>query len=126
MSFIISFFSIFSSCEYFVQQRGTILAILVERQPRNISVKLFLNLTTGLRGKVILRFFYFNLWWPSCSVEQNDFSDFGRGSFKEQFCETILKLGQWPRSEISFIGFFLLLALAAILFSRAERFEQFW
>ena len=32
-----------------------------------------------------------------CSVEQKHFSSFGRGSPKEHFCETILKLGHWPR-----------------------------
>ena len=34
-------FSIFSSGGHFVQQSRTSLAILVEGQPRNISVKLF-------------------------------------------------------------------------------------
>ena len=34
-------FSTFSSGGHLVQQRGTILAILVEGHPRNISVKLF-------------------------------------------------------------------------------------
>ena len=34
------FFSIFSSGGHFVQWSGAILAILVEGQPRNISVKL--------------------------------------------------------------------------------------
>ena len=34
-------FSIFSSGGRFVQWRGTILAILVEGQVRNVSVKLF-------------------------------------------------------------------------------------
>ena len=37
------------------------------------------------------------LWQPFCSVEQNHFSNFGRGSPKEHFCEIILKLGYWPR-----------------------------
>ena len=35
------FFSIFSIGDHFVQQSRTILAILVEGHPRNISVKLF-------------------------------------------------------------------------------------
>ena len=34
------FFSVFSSAGLFVQQTGTILAILVEGHPRNIFVKL--------------------------------------------------------------------------------------
>ena len=46
---------------------------------------------------------------------RNNFTNFGRGSFKEHFCE-ILKL------EILFKGFFYFLALVAILFSGAEPF----
>ena len=34
-------FSIFSSGGHFVQRSGTILAILVEGHPKNISVELF-------------------------------------------------------------------------------------
>ena len=34
-------FSIFSSGGHFVQRSGSILAILIEGHPRNISVKLF-------------------------------------------------------------------------------------
>ena len=45
-------FSIFSFGDHFVQQNRTILAILVEGHPRNISVKLFQNWATGL-GDVI-------------------------------------------------------------------------
>ena len=45
-------FSVFSSGGYFVQWRGTILAILVQGHPRNISVK-FLNLAIGLGGEVV-------------------------------------------------------------------------
>ena len=41
MSFKVGFFSIFSFGSYFVQWSGTILTILVEDHPRNISVKLF-------------------------------------------------------------------------------------
>ena len=37
-------FSIFSSGGHFVQQSGTILAILVEGHPRNISVKFFFEI----------------------------------------------------------------------------------
>ena len=39
--FFFFFFSIFSSGSHFVHRSGTILAILVEGYPRNISVKLF-------------------------------------------------------------------------------------
>ena len=64
-------FSNFSSDGHFVQQSGTILAILVEGHPSNISVKQF------------------------------------------------LKSGHWPRRRCR-LKVFLILALVAILFSRAE------
>ena len=40
--------------------------------------------------------FFFLLWWSFCSAEQNHFSNFGRGSSKEHFCEIILKSTHWP------------------------------
>ena len=46
-------FSIFSFGGHFVQQSGTILAILVEGHPKNISVKLFWNQAIGPGGDVI-------------------------------------------------------------------------
>ena len=45
----------------FVQWSGTILAILVQGNERNISVKLFWNQATGLREDFFENiFFYFN------------------------------------------------------------------
>ena len=38
-------------------------------------------------------------------MEQNQFSNFGRGSFKEYFYEITLKLGHWPMSRKSFSTF---------------------
>ena len=69
-------------------------------------------------------------------AQQNNFSNFGRESPKEHFCEIILKSGHWPRRRcclkfvfffclfffFCFIYLFLFLALAAILFSGAEPF----
>ena len=46
-------FSFFSSGSYFDQQSGTILAILVEDHPKNISVKLFLNRAIDLGVDVV-------------------------------------------------------------------------
>ena len=46
-------FSIFSSGGHFVYQSGTIGTILVEGNPRNISVKLFQNPFTSVGGDVI-------------------------------------------------------------------------
>ena len=36
---------------------------------------------------------YLELWQPFCSVECNHFCNFGRGYYKEQFCEIILNYG---------------------------------
>ena len=67
---------------------------------------------------------FFLLWWPFCSAERNNFSNFGRGSPKQLLCEIILKWDYWPRRRSHYKGF-LFLALAAILFSRAEPFYYF-
>ena len=42
-------------------------------------------------------------------------------AFKEHFCKIILKSGLWPRRRCH-LKVFLFLALAAILFSGAERY----
>ena len=52
-------FSIFSSGGHFVQQSGTILAILVEGHPRNISVKFFLKSFLWSRMRYNLKVFLF-------------------------------------------------------------------
>ena len=54
------------------------------------------------------------------SAERNDFSNFGSGSPEKHFCEINLKSSHWPRSRCR-LNVFLLLALVAILFSRAEQ-----
>ena len=41
-------------------------------------------------------FFYFKLWWPFYSAEQNHFSNFGKRALEEHFCEIILKSGHKP------------------------------
>ena len=40
---------------------------------------------------------YPELWQPFCSAQRNHLCNFGRGYQEEQFCEIILKLGQWFR-----------------------------
>ena len=35
-------------------------------------------------------FFFFKLWQPFCSAEQDHFSNFGRGSSMKHSCEIIL------------------------------------
>ena len=52
-------------------------------------------------------------------------SKFGRGLAKEHFCEIISKSVHWFSSR-SCLKFFLFIAVVAILFNRAKRFEQFW
>ena len=52
------------------------------------------------------------------------FSNFGRGSPKENFSEIILKSGHSPRRRCC-LKVFLILALATILFSGVERFSNF-
>ena len=66
---------------------------------------------------------YLELWQPFCLSEWNQLCNFGRGHCEEQFCEIILNLGQWFRCCLkdSLSG-----ALAALLFSGAEPFIQFW
>ena len=64
-------FSIFSSGGHYVQQSGTILAILVEGHPKTICVKLFLKSAHWPRRSCCLNFFpYFSLQQPFCSALQ--------------------------------------------------------
>ena len=66
---------------------------------------------------------YLELWQPFCSADQNHLCNFGRGCYEEQFCETILNLGQWVKRCP--LKYFLSRALAALLFGGAERFMHF-
>ena len=50
-------------------------------------------------------FFYFSLWRPFCSGEQNHFSNFSRESSKKHFCEIILKSAHWPGRRCRLKGF---------------------
>ena len=36
---------------------------------------------------------YLELWWPSCSAEQNHLGNFGRGHYKEHICVNYFELG---------------------------------
>ena len=72
-----------------------------------------------------LKLFSFYGLGPFCSTEHNHLIYFGRGLAKEHFCEFISKsVHRFSRG--SCLKFFLFIALVAILFNRAERFEQFW
>ena len=58
-----------------------------------------------------------------CSAEWNHLCNFGRGYYKEHFCEIILNLGQWFMRCC--LEDFLSGALAALLFGGVELFMQF-
>ena len=58
-------------------------------------------------------------------MERNGLSNFGGQSPKEHSCIIFLKSMYWLRRR-SRLKVFLFLALVAILFNGAERFELFW
>ena len=67
---------------------------------------------------------YLEFWWCFCSAEQNNLCTFGRGHYEEKFCEIIMILDHWFwRCRLKI---FLSWALAALLFSGAKPFVQFW
>ena len=68
---------------------------------------------------------YLKLLRPFCSAEQNNLCYFGRGYPEEQFYEFILNLDLWFRKRCCSKDF-LSGALAALVFSGAEPFMQFW
>ena len=66
---------------------------------------------------------FLELWQPLCSKELNNLCNFGRRHHEEQFCEIILNLNQWFSCCLKI---FLIWSSAALLFSGAELFVQFW
>ena len=67
------------SGRHFVQRTGTILALIVDGIIRNISVKLFSNLTTGSGEEVVQRIlFLFLAMVDIFATDRNDLSKFGR------------------------------------------------
>ena len=114
-------FSSSGSCGHFVQRSGTILAISAEGHPRNIFCEINLKSVSWSRRRCHLKAFLFLALRPFCSVEGNNFSNFGSGLPKEHFCEIILKSCHWSRRRCH-LKVFLFLALAAILISGVEQF----
>ena len=55
---------------------------------------IFRNWTSSSGGNVVLRYFYFWLWWPFCSAEQNSLCNFGRWHYEEHSCQIIYNLDQ--------------------------------
>ena len=70
----IKVFSCFSFGGYFVQRNKTIIEIFIEGHSKHISMKLFLKWVIELQEDLV--FFFFLLWRPLCSAEQDDFSQF--------------------------------------------------
>ena len=83
----------------------------------SISLKLFWIWTSGSRD--VKAIFYLELWRPLCSSEQNRLCNFRRGHYQVHISEIILNLVQWFRRC-------RWKDLAALMFSRAETFGQFW
>ena len=67
---------------------------------------------------------YLELWQPFSSAECNHLCNFIREYYKEQFCEIILKLGQWFERWCC-LKYFLSGALAALLFGGVEPWGTF-
>ena len=116
----------FSSGGHLVKWSETVRAILIEGYPRNFPVKLIQNLSTDLAGEVVLSLFLFIALRPFCSKESDGLSNVDRGSHKKHIYVIISISIHWFRRRSRLKFFYLLLALAAILLNRAERFEQFW
>ena len=68
---------------------------------------------------------YLDIWQPFRSAACNHLCNFGRGYPEKRLCEIILNLGQWFRSRCC-LRDFLSGSLAALLFSGAKPFMQFW
>ena len=78
--------------------------------------------------KVFLFFFY--LWRPFYLVERIDFSNFGKGSHKEHFCEIIImKSVHWSRRRCHLKVFLFFFSISGSNFgkeSHKQRFKQLW
>ena len=65
------------------------------------------------------------------SAERNHFSNFGRGSPKKHFCETILKSGHWMSFKVIlfvccfFVFFFSILSPGGYFVQRSETISNF-
>ena len=105
-------------------KRKHVCNILEEGIKRNNSVKLFWIWTSGSGGDVFWKNSYLELLRPYCSVAQNHFCNFERRHHGKHSSEVIWHLDQWFRRCC--LKDLLFWALAAIPFSGAEPFMQFW
>ena len=88
--------------DYFFWQIQMAWTILVEDHQRNISAKLYGNLSSGFWQEDFLSFLcsYIgkksSVHWPPCFLTNpNSLNNLGRGSPKEHFCKIKLKSVQW-------------------------------
>ena len=89
---------------------------------RKNSVKLF-EFGPVLHEMLFKDISYLELWQSLCSMELDSLCNFGRVHHEEQFCETILNLGQWSRRCC--LKYFLSGAMVALLFDGVEPLMQF-
>ena len=64
---------------------------------RNIHVKLYEVLTSGLGGDVVKRYFLSGALAAPLFSGVEPFVQFSRGYYEDQFCEIILNLDKWFR-----------------------------
>ena len=93
-------FLIWSSGGPFVQQSGTICAIIVEGIMKNIHVK-SINLDQWFRSSIVWKISYLEVWRPSCSVERNHLCNFERTSLGT-FMWSYMKFWPMVQEEMSF------------------------
>ena len=74
-----------------------IFIILIEDLWKKHFCEIILKSVHWSRRRCHLKVLPFLALAPFCSVEQTDFSNFGRGSLKEHFCEIILKSCHYSR-----------------------------
>ena len=67
-----------------------------------------------IKGNIVVKISYLELWQLFCSVEQKHLCNFGRGHHEEYFCEIKWNLDQWFRRCL--LKDFLSRALAGPLF----------
>ena len=88
--------------------------------PKKPFSEIILKSGRWTRRRCHLKFFFLFVALEAILFSETEaLSNFGRGSPKEHFCEIILESVHWSTRRCHF-KVFLFLALAAILFSRAE------
>ena len=119
-------FFYFSSGGHFVQRSQTVLAFFGKVALEKLFSEIILKSGPWPRRRCRLNWFSIFSSGGHFVLRSGIFLA-GKGAWEEHFCETILKSGYWPGRRCCLKVFLLFfLALAAILFSGAEPFRQFW